>query len=136
MVWYYEDKPIESVDLDKHFAFVYSIENKLNGKKYIGKKLLKHRKTKQVKGKRKRILVESDWREYYGSNKKLLEDVEKLGKENFRRTILKWCSTKGEASYWEIYEQMINHAILREDYYNEFVGVKINSSHVKNVKAK
>ena len=125
---------MKEIDLDKYVGFCYIIENLKNGRKYIGKKLLKHSKTRQVKGKRKRTLVESDWRDYYGSNKKLLEDVEKFGKENFKRTILKWCSTKGETSYWELHFQMMNHVLLDENYYNEFVGVKINSSHIKNVK--
>lgn len=133
-MWYYEDQPVETVDLDKFYGFVYVIENLKTGRKYIGKKLLKHRKTKQVKGKKKRILVESDWQSYYGSNKRLLEDVEEFGKENFRRTILKWCSTKGEASYWELFHQMTNHVLFDENYYNEFVGVKIHSRHIKNGK--
>ena len=134
MVWYYEEQPVEFADLDSFIGFVYIIENLENGKKYIGKKLLKHRKTKQVKGKKKRILVESDWREYFGSNKLLLEDVDKLGKENFKRTILRWCATKGECSYWEVYNQMINHVLLSDEYYNGFIGVKINRTHIKNAK--
>ena len=133
-MWYYENQLVETVDLDSFTGFVYVIENLRTGRKYIGKKLLKHRKTKQVKGKKKRILVESDWQEYYGSNKQLLEDVEEFGKENFKRTILKWCSTKGSCSYWELYHQMINHVLFDENYYNEFVGAKIHSRHIKNGK--
>lgn len=55
------------------FGFVYVITNTVNGMKYIGKKLFKHRRNKK--------LVESDWRTYYGSNEKLLEDVKMLRRE-------------------------------------------------------
>jgi hypothetical protein len=134
MEWIYDGQPVKAADLDKYTGFVYTIKNLKTGRRYIGKKLLKHRKTKQVKGKKKRTLVESDWREYYGSNKQLLEDVEKLGEKNFERTILKWCSTKGAASYWELYYQMTSHVLFDENYYNEFVGAKIHSRHIKNAK--
>ncbi len=36
-------------------------------------------KTKQVKGKKKRVRVASDWENYWGSNKKLQEEVKEKG---------------------------------------------------------
>jgi len=133
-MWLYNDVLVEDADLDNHLGFVYEIENLVTGKRYIGKKLLLHRKTRQVKGKKKKYLAESDWKTYWGSSKKLLEDIDIHGEENFKRTILVWCKSKGEANYLELYFQMKNNVLLDENYYNDFVGVKIHSRHVKNVK--
>ena len=69
-------------------GFVYKITNSLTGRAYIGKKLLQFKGTKQVKGKKKRTLVESDWRTYNGSNVELQNDIAALGETNFVFTIL------------------------------------------------
>ena len=49
--------------------------------------------------------MESDWRDYYGSNKHLQEDVKKMGEDFFHREILHICKTKGECAYMEAKEQ-------------------------------
>ena len=75
--WLYNDKPIELEHIESFIGFVYLITNILNDKKYIGKKLLKFKKTKTLKGKKKKILVESDWQTYFGSNEVLKKEVQK-----------------------------------------------------------
>ena len=72
--WQHKDKEFTEEQIGDSYGFVYLITNLENNRKYIGKKLLKRSKTRQVKGKKKRTLVESDWKEYYGSNKELMED--------------------------------------------------------------
>jgi len=69
--WLYNNEIVESNVLDDYLGFVYNITNLIDNRQYIGKKLIKRTKTKQVKGRKKRTLVESDWKEYYGSNKEL-----------------------------------------------------------------
>ena len=133
-MWIYNGEPVENVDLDNYIGFVYCIENLKTGKKYIGKKLLLHRKTRQVKGKKKRFLAESDWRDYWGSNKTLLNEIAEHGEDQFKRTILDWCKTKGEASYIELYHQMKNQVLLDDNYYNDIIQVRISGRHVKHVK--
>ena len=54
MSWIYNNEIFEEVD-PKYFGFVYIITNKLNNKQYIGKKQFTFKKTKQVKGKPKKI---------------------------------------------------------------------------------
>lgn len=68
--------------------------------------------------------VESKWRDYWGSCRELLDQIEQEGKEAFERKILKWCKTRGETNYEEVAEQMkrdVLHAVLPDGsraYYN------------------
>lgn len=131
-MWYYNNEPFE--DIGEYVGFVYLITNLTNNKKYIGKKIFHFTKTKQVKKKKKRVKVESDWKEYFGSNKNLNEDVESLGKENFKREILRLCRTKGECSYFEAKEQFERNALLLDEYYNEYMLLRVSKSHLTSLK--
>ena len=79
------------------FGFIYMITNKLNGKKYIGKKQCSRRiKRKPLKGKTINRIdkKESDWRTYTSSSNELNADIQKSGLENFKFEILKTCGSK------------------------------------------
>ena len=128
-MWLYEDK--EFIDVEDYYGFIYVIENLINGKKYIGRKYLTKAGYKTVKGKRKKIRVESDWRDYYGSSTSLKEDVDHYGKDSFRRTILRLCKSRGECNYFETKYIFDVDAILDPQYYNVWVSCKIQASHVK-----
>lgn len=130
-MWYYKNEPYE--EIGEYVGFVYQITNTLNNKKYIGKKNFYFSKTKQVKGKKKRIKVESDWKTYYGSNKELQEDVNKYGEHNFRRDILMLCKSKGQFSYYEAKFQFDNNVLERDDYYNTWIMCRIHKKHLKKV---
>lgn len=129
-MWIYNNAPLIEIP-DGYVGFVYEIEDLANEKRYIGKKLFKFRKTKQVKGKKKKILVPSDWLDYYGSSDHLKEQVELHGKDKFQRTILHLCKTKGECSYYEAKEIFARNAILSETYYNQSIMCRIHRSHLK-----
>ena len=80
-MWYFNNKIFEPThdELSSWVGFVYELEDKSNGKKYIGKKLLwSKRRLPPLKGKkRKRVQVkESDWKDYYGSNEEVKDLVE------------------------------------------------------------
>ena len=109
--WYYNGEPFESKDIEDYFGFVYLIENKLNGRKYIGRKYLWQFRT--PKGKSRKVKAESDWKKYYGSCPELKEDVEKFGRENFSRTILSLHKTKGKTNYEET-RQLFTNNVLTE----------------------
>ena len=120
----------EYIDDGMSFGFVYLIENTITGRKYIGRKYFKQAGYKQVNGKRKKIRKPSDWATYYGSNETLKEDVSILGEDKFVRTILHLCKTKSECSYLETYEIFNRHALLSENYYNDWVSAKIRKAHL------
>jgi hypothetical protein len=131
--WQYDDKDF-TVDLvGDNYGFVYKITNLTNNKKYIGKKLFYFAKTKQVKGKKKRFKVPSDWQTYYGSSDSLTKDVLSLGQENFKREILHLCKSKGECGYLEAKEQFLNNVLESDDYYNSWIMVRVRKSHIKDL---
>ena len=128
--WIYNGLIFESENIEDHVGFIYLIENLSNNKKYVGKKLFTSSRTKMVKKKKKKVRVESDWKKYYGSNIELIADVDAIGPQNFRRTILRLCKTKGECNYFEAKEQFALDVLRREDYYNTWIMVKVHKSHV------
>lgn len=129
MTWLFEDK--EFVYDDTWYGFIYLIENTVNGKKYIGRKFLTKAGYKTVNKKRKKIRVESDWADYYGSSLALANDIELYGKDKFTRTILKLCKSRGECNYFETKYIFDVDAVLDQAYYNQWVSVKVQASHVK-----
>jgi len=129
----------ENVIIDENtFGFLYEITNKTNNKKYIGKKQCFMRlKRKPLKGKKRNRIssVESTWREYTSSSNDLNEDIKALGKQNFEFRILKTCNSKWELAYEEIKEQIIQNVLLRDDYYNGLINVRIGTP-PKSIKEK
>jgi hypothetical protein len=106
----------------------------LTGKAYIGKKLFTKAATKQIKGKKKKIRKESDWKNYYSSSNSLLKDVKSHGEQNFSREILRLCQTVGECSYFEAKEQFTRCVLeLPMLYYNEAIRLRVHRSHLKLV---
>lgn len=135
MEWIYQGTPVKHPPVCAQ-SFVYRITNTINSKMYIGKKSLVKRKLKTSGNRKSRIIAQSDWREYYGSNKQLLEDIQYYGEVNFIREILHWCKTKGDANYLELKEQILNEVLEREDYYNVYIGSRIHANHLSCNKKK
>ena len=138
MHWTYQDTIVEELPEDC-IGFVYLITNCISSRKYIGKKLAKFSKTtyKTVKlkngtKKKKKIRskIDSDWKEYYGSSIELTKDIDTLGKENFTREILYYCSTKAQCSYIEAREQFTRKVLESNDYYNGHIQVRVHGSHI------
>ena len=133
-MWLYNN--VEFTDVGEYVGFVYLITNLTNGRKYIGKKNFYFSKTRTIKGKRKRSKVESDWRDYYGSNKELQTDVELLGKDLFERKILKLCKSKGEFGYYEAKYQFENNVLEDDSWYNTWIMVRVHKKHLTFLKNK
>lgn len=131
VMWIYQKRNFEDVDIGKHIGFVYLITNNIDDRKYVGKKLFWFTKTKTVKGKKKKEKYISDWKTYWSSSEELKDDVKRLGEENFTREILYLCDNKGTMSYLELREQIDRRVLENNNYYNAFVGGKIHKKHVK-----
>lgn len=130
MTWLYNGTPLTSPP-ENSYGFVYTITNTVNGKQYIGKKFFWHKKTKIVKGKKKRYIAESDWATYYGSSPSLTSDVKQFGADQFHRTILHICNSKGDCAYWEAKEQIQRDVLFHpETYYNDWIICRVHRKHV------
>jgi len=129
--WVYKDVEFTEEQIGDAYGFVYCITNLTNRKKYIGKKFFYSIKSKQVKGKKKRFKVSSDWQTYYGSNTELQNDVKLLGEDNFKREILYLCKTKGQCGYLEAKEQFSRMVLEGEEYYNTWIMVRVHKKHLK-----
>ena len=119
MHWEYKGKPNLS-----QFGFVYIITNLKNKKAYVGcKQYFNYKKTKKKS--------ESNWKSYMGSSKQLLDDIEKIGKKNFKFKILAEFKNKRSLRYYECYYQ-IKYNVLTATlegtdepaFYNNYVGGK------------
>lgn len=131
--WIYNNTDFTEEQIGDNYGFVYKITNLKTGKKYIGKKFFYSSKTKQIKGKKKKYKVFSDWQTYYGSNEELKKDVIIHGKENFKREIIHLCASKGSAGYLEAKEQFVNGVLESDDYYNTWIMVRVRKSHLKGI---
>ena len=132
-MWYYNGKEFSETPND-YTGFVYLITEVDTGKKYIGKKNFYRPKILPKNSKRtrrKRVKIESDWRSYFGSSEQVQRLIEEKGESNYKREILRLCKSKGEMSYYEAKLQFENDVLLSEEYYNEFIGCKIHSKHLK-----
>ena len=135
-MWYYENKLYDEAPKE-YMGFVYLITDLTTNRKYIGKKLFWNtRKLKPLKGKtRRRIqVVESNWKNYYGSNEELQQLVENSHAQRFEREILHLCTKKGIMGYLEAREQFDRNVLLSNEYYNNFIGCKIHGKHVAGLK--
>jgi hypothetical protein len=107
--WFFEGVPFLSENINDNFGFVYLITNIQNNRKYIGRKYFWSFRT--PKGKKRKVKSESDWKKYYGSCPELKEDIDKLGRENFGRTILSLHKTGGKTNYEETRQLFINNVL-------------------------
>ena len=130
--WVFENKIVDELPEDC-VGFVYLFTNTTNNRKYIGKKLARFKRSRPpLKGKtrKRRYTVESDLRDYGGSNDELKADVENLGTEKFTREILYYCNSKAECSYIEAREQFSRQVLETKEYYNGIIQIKVHGSHI------
>jgi len=123
--------------IGEYVGFVYVITNLTNKKKYVGKKNFYSRRTlPPLKGKtrKRKIVKESDWMDYYGSSEEVKLLVEEQGPKAFHREIIHLSRTKGEMSYMEAKEQFNREVLLSDEYYNGIINCKIHRTHVKGLR--
>ena len=149
-MWLYKKDVIDSIEkMPKDtYGFIYQVTHLPTGRKYIGKKVLyfernvrlgkrelqalkEERKAKGIGGRvpsKKKVIKESDWKTYYGSQTEI-KDFVKNGKESdFEREILKFVDNKKHLTYFEckylfIYEVLENN----QEYINDNILAKFYS---------
>lgn len=112
-------------------GFVYRIRNIDTEKYYIGKKNIQFVRTKALtkkeltqltdkrSSKKKKVVAESDWKTYMGSEEELKKDILLYGKDHFRREILHLCYNKGSLTYQELRYQILEGVLESENCYNK-----------------
>ena len=134
--WTYNGKAFESEDINDYYGFIYRITNTVNGHDYVGRKYFKTiKKRPPLKGKKnkRRETVETDWKDYWGSSARLVEDLTKLGKDKFTREIIHLCKSRGETNYMEAYYQFKEGVLLKENNYNGIIQIKLGKGSVKDL---
>jgi hypothetical protein len=136
MNWYYKGEEMSSIEdfPPSTFGFTYRIIHIPSGKAYIGKKVLqftrKAKLTKKdlalyegIKGRKpsfKKVTKESDWKDYWGSNKYLLELLKSEPKENFKREILTLARSKKLLTYEETKALFVYQVLEKpEEFFND-----------------
>ena len=134
--WIYNGESFTSSMVGDYFGYVYRITNSINGYDYIGRKYFKTvRKLRPLIGKKNKRhkIKETDWQDYWGSSKRLLEDIEKHGKHNFTREIICLCDTRGQTNYMEAKIQFDEDVLLNENNYNGIIAIKIGGGSIKKL---
>ena len=141
MNWIYKKEIIENISQfpENTYGFVYKINHLPSKKSYIGKKILYHqRKVKLGKkelaqyegvvGRRpayKLAIKESNWKNYWGSSKSLLEVLKDEPKTNFTKDIIILAPTKKLLTYYET-QALFLYRVLEEPemYFNDNIQGK------------
>jgi hypothetical protein len=135
--WVYNSKPITDLnDFPKDtFGFIYIVKNNDTNKSYIGKKVLYHNKKVKLGKKEiaeltgvgrkpttKIVTKESDWLNYYGSNKEVMQLIKEGKQSLFTRTIIKLAPNKKLLTYYET-QALFTYKVLEhpELFYNDNV---------------
>ena len=113
-------------EIESPIGFIYLIVNHSKQQAYIGQKSTFRKVTKPpLKGKKKkrRSLVDSDWRTYCSSSKRLQEDIA-AEESRLSYHILYWCSSKSELNYVETKLQFDVEVISDDRWYNGMVNIR------------
>jgi hypothetical protein len=117
-MWLYKNKVIENIsDLEiVPFGFIYITTHIPTGKRYLGKKSFFHT-TNQKLGKKeleslppqrgrkpttKKVIKESDWKSYYGSEEFIKKEIKLKKHQDFHREIIQLVFNKKLLTYYEL----------------------------------
>ena len=135
-VWLYEGNPYDPEFEEippEYVGFVYRITDTETGEKYIGQKRFRKTKTLPItktRKRRKKTLVESDWRVYYSSSTIIKQAVTEGLSDRYSREILRFGYSKGDLNYLEMFLQVQHNVLFRDDYLNGIINARIHKKHV------
>jgi len=114
--------------ISTQYGFIYLITNTVTNKMYIGKKQMKTiKKRPPLKGRKNKRCeeIETDWKNYTSSSNEVNGDIQKYGKDKFKFQIIMFCTSKWELAYHEARLQFEHKVLLREDFYNGIINLRI-----------
>ena len=142
--WRYKDQLITEIsDMPEGtYGFIYRVTHLPTKKKYIGKKVLffernvklgkketerlkEERRSQGIGGRvpaKKKVVKESDWKTYYGSEEEIKKLVKSSKPEDFTREVLQWCPNKKMLTYWELSYQYKEDVLIDADYLNRNIS--------------
>ena len=149
-MWLFKNKVISSVDEmpQNTYGFIYLVTHIPTNRKYIGKKVLyfernvklskrelnelkAERKAKGIGGRvplKKKVIKESDWKTYFGSQQEIKELVKSEKESDFKREILKFVGNKKHLTYFECKYLFINEVLENnQEYINDNILAKFYS---------
>ena len=144
--WSYQGRLITDIsDMPKGtYGFIYEVIYKPKDIRYIGKKVLffernkrlgkralealrEERKAKGIGGRvplKQKIVTESDWKDYFGSQKEIVQLAKKdKAGENWEKKILEFVPNKKLLTYYETKHLFINRVL--EDNYSTHINDNI-----------
>lgn len=134
--WLYEGKPYnpdyENIS-PEYVGFVYRITDTETGEMYIGQKRFHKPKTLPItktRKRRKKTIVESDWRDYYSSSTIIQQAIAEGLSDRYTREILRFGYSKGDLSYLEMLEQVKCNVLMDTKYLNGIINVRIHQKHL------
>ena len=107
--WLYKGEIFDTEQIEDNYGFVYLIECIETPRKYLGRKYFWS--FRKPKGGKRKVKQESDWKKYYGSCPELKEEIKRLGKDKFKRTILSLHKTLGKTNYEETKQLFLNNVL-------------------------
>jgi hypothetical protein len=125
-MWLYKGSEINQLaDMPEPqpFGFIYEVTHLPTGRKYLGKKQLISVQNKPLgkkelalltdkrASKKKKVIKESDWKTYYGSNPEIKQLIKEGKQSEFSREILIFVSSKKLLTYYENKFLFINEVI-------------------------
>jgi hypothetical protein len=136
--WLFNGEPF--LDCGNYAGFVYELIDKVNGKRYIGKKFFWSKR--KPKGKTRRVTIESDWRKYYSSSDEIKKLVKEHGGERFERHILSLHTLERDVNYMEVKLQYSLGVLEKVDengemlYYNGNISGKHHCHLVRGIESR
>jgi hypothetical protein len=137
--WWHSGKMITEIsDMPENtYGFIYEVTHKPTDRKYLGKKVLffernvrigkreaealkEERKAKGIGGRvpaKKKVIKESDWKDYYGSHKDIVKLIKEEKQFEFERRILIFVPNKKLLTYYECKYLFINEVLEPENNY-------------------
>jgi len=133
--WSYNNKIINNLEDFGDvipFGFIYIVTHIPTGKKYLGKKSLFHTLNKKMGKKElaeqpitrgrtkltKKIIKESDWLTYYGSEEFIKQKIKEKNQHEFHREIIDLALNKKHLTYLETKHLFINNVLESDKWLN------------------